>query len=275
MKPPRGRGDPIDAKRRRGWARAYAGYKTSVTEESITDWINQFEAGDHDLAARVVDCIDYYSVPRITAAFRELADVLDGWHIDMKKRSGQWKFCEYSGSAGTSGSAMIYRFRHAVGLAHSRYNDLFIYRSDILNQKLGAEDSLVLIDDFMCTGGQAAKSWDEFFEELVSGIGTVYLVTVAACREAVDKVSKETGLRVVSAHVLGQEENVFADACKHFDKDEKARLETYGARLDKDEPRGHGGCGLVIVFSHNCPNNTIPVLHRAKGSWQPLFPRQD
>jgi hypothetical protein len=28
------------------------------------------------------------------------------------------------------------------------------------------------------------------------------------------------------------------------------------------------------VFTHNCPNNSIPILHSRRGNWVPLFPRQ-
>jgi hypothetical protein len=38
-------------------------------------------------------------------------------------------------------------------------------------------------------------------------------------------------------------------------------------------PRGFGDCGLVIVLYHQCPNNSLAVLHASSGNWEPLFPR--
>jgi hypothetical protein len=30
---------------------------------------------------------------------------------------------------------------------------------------------------------------------------------------------------------------------------------------------------LVIVLYHQCPNNTLAVLHASSKEWEPLFPR--
>jgi len=41
----------------------------------------------------------------------------------------------------------------------------------------------------------------------------------------------------------------------------------------KENPMGFGDCGLVVVFQHRPPNNTIPILHEDHSKWTGLFPR--
>ena len=46
--------------------------------------------------------------------------------------------------------------------------------------------------------------------------------------------------------------------------------------FDKRRPLGYRGQGLLLTFSRNCPNNSLPILYgTGKGTarWTPLFPR--
>ena len=49
-----------------------------------------------------------------------------------------------------------------------------------------------------------------------------------------------------------------------------------GVRIQKRGPLGYQGQGMLLTFSRNCPNNSLPILHgsgKISGSWTPLFPR--
>ncbi|MCY4328380.1 MAG: hypothetical protein OXC53_12490, partial [Rhodobacteraceae bacterium] len=49
-----------------------------------------------------------------------------------------------------------------------------------------------------------------------------------------------------------------------------------GARVQKRNPLGYGEQGLLLTFSRNCPNNSLPILHgngRGEKSWRAIFPR--
>ena len=217
--------------------------------------------------------MDFFSHDQIAAAFRSVLKGLDGWHRDARKRQGQWRFIPYSASAGESGDSMMHKFRHANNLAGRQYNDLFIYRSDILREELGHEDVVVLVDDFVGTGSQACDSWSEQFGELLAEVGRVYLVVVAACEHGIRRVRDETDLQVVPHFSLAEADNVFADRCTRFSRTEKEALLKYCEQADPGNPRGKGDCGLLVVFAHACPNNSIPVLHAAHSHWEGLFRR--
>ena len=273
MKTPLERNAPIDLKRIRRWVRDFSAYRHSVGEERIRDWIKQFNSQDQDIAARVLDCVDFFSHEQITRAFRSILKGLDGWHQDAKKRQGQWRFIPYSASAGESGDSMMHQFRIANNLAGKQYNELFIYRSDILRESLGRDDSVVLVDDFVGSGNQVCESWSEQFGELLAEVGRVYLVVVAACVDGVSRVREQTDLQVVPHHSITKADNIFATRCRTFSPSDKTALLRYCTKADNVNPKGKWDCGLLVVFAHTCPNNSISVLHAANSHWEGLFRR--
>lgn len=272
MKKPSRRNARIDSRRLRTWANEFASYRHSISEDRIRDWIRRFDRYS-DLAARVLDCIDYYTHDQITGAFRSILRGLEGWSKDENDRVGTWRFVAYSASAGESGDSMLHMFRHANNLAARQHSELFIPRSDILRERLGPDDTVVLIDDFVGSGDQACGSWSNQFGELLADVGRVYLVVVAACQSAMQRIAHETNLELVPHFHLTEADNVFASKCRYFNPTEKRTLLKFCAKADLRKPKGHGECGLLVVFAHSCPNNTIPVLHKSNRNWEGLFRR--
>jgi len=192
-----------------------------------------------------------------------------------------------SGSAGESGDAMLHHFRIANCLDAKSLNELFVSRSDLFRQtlladddpqKLGEDDVVVLLDDFSGTGTQVCDAWNNpqtSFGALLTGVGKVYLIVVAASKAARKKISDETTISLLPAHDLHESDNVFSENCRHFTKADRVKLVHYGKIADKKSPKGFGDCGLVVVFQHRSPNNSIPILHADHSRWTGLFPRHD
>lgn len=275
MRQPKPPNTPIDLRRYRVWERDFAGYRHNVSEDRIREWIDQFQTRTKDLAARVLDCVDFLTHQQISTAFRQILEGMNGWNKDVRYRKGKWRFVPFSASAGESGDSMLQRFRHANNLAGRNYNELFIHRSDLLREKLGAEDTVVLVDDFIGTGDQACDAWNGQFGELLAGVGQIYLIVVAAHYKGVQRVNDDTRMRVIAHCELGPRDDVFSPECKVFTPMEKKRLLQYCRRASPKHPKGHGDCGLLVVFAHACPNNSIAVLHASSSSWEPLFRRYD
>ena len=275
MKKPNRRNTAIDAHRMRTWTNEYANYRYTVSEQRIREWIEQFAPNHQDLAARLLDCIDFITHDQISAAYKSILKGLDGWNKYENRRHGEWRFAPYSASVGESGDSMLHKFRHANNLADKKYDRLFVHRSELLGQRLGPDDSVVLVDDFVGSGDQACESWANQFEELLAGVGCVYLVVVAACSTAIQRIANETDLELVPHIHLTESDNVLASRCKHFNMADKTALLQFCKKADRRKPRGHGDCGLLVVFAHSCPNNSIPVLHRAHRNWEAIFLRYD
>ena len=276
MRRPLAPGTPIDAKRYRRWISRFGSYRAGIINVIIEGWLENFEDADQDLAARVLDAVEFYGQSQIHAAYRHALEALPGWHKSASKRNGRWRFAAMSGSAGESGDAMLYQFRIANGLDAMGFNKLFVSRSDLFRQpmlpdgdpqKLGKDDVVVLLDDFSGTGTQVCTAWNDpetSFGALLAGVGKVYLILVAASKTARRRISAETALCPVLAHELHESDNVFSDECKHFTTADRAKLLHYGKIADKRNPMGFGDCGFVVVFQHRPPNNSIPILHACR-----------
>jgi hypothetical protein len=287
VKRPLAPGTAIDATRYKRWIAHFGSYRAGIINVTIQSWLNQFAAADQDLAARVLDVVEFYGQSQIHAAYRQALGALDGWHTSATKRKGRWQFAAMSGSAGESGDAMLYQFRIANGLDAKRLNGLFASRSDLFRQpllpdddpqKLGEDDVVVLLDDFSGTGSQVCDAWNDpvtSFGALLAGVGRVYLILVAASKAARKRILDETAICPIPAHELHEGDSVFSDHCKHFTKTDRNKLLHYGQIADRKRPRGFGDCGFVVVFQHRAPNNSIPILHADHSRWTGLFPRHD
>lgn len=270
MRRPKPRGSAINMRRVRTWVEDFYGYRTAVTEARIDRWIKQFQSVDRDLAARVLDCVEFISHEKMTAALRQGLRSVPGWTDDDATRQGKWRFVAYSESAGESGDMMLSRLRLANALTQRRYNPLFIHRSELLREGLGPDDSVVFVDDFSGTGDQVCGNWP-IFQELLPGDPKVYLILVGATVSARDRIARETEMSLVTDVLLNEQDNVFAS--RFFTPDEKANLLRYCELGDRKKPRGWGDCGLLVVFAHRCPNDSVPVLHADNRKWEGLFRR--
>lgn len=265
----------------------FGSYRDAITNVTIESWLDQFDRADKDLAARILDSVEFYGQAQIHAAYRQALQALQGWNPEPAQRRGRWCFAAMSGSAGESGDAMLYQFRLANGLDARRYNDVFVSRAELFRRtmlpegdarRLGSESNVVLLDDFTGTGKQVCDAWNDpetSFGALLAGVGKVYLIVIAASRAARTKIADETTITLVPAHNLHDGDNVFSPTCSHFSSGERGRLLHYGRIADSRNPKGFGECGLLVVFQHRAPNNTVPILHVEHHRWVGLFPRHD
>lgn len=272
MKQPSPPKHPLNNNRYETWLAEFSGYTAQVTRRKIELWLEQFKLEDRDTAARVLDATLFFGSEHIRSHFRQGLASIPGWNVDPNQRSGRWVFTAFSGSSGESGDSMIHQFRLANGLSLKKFNELFVHRSELVGLKLGPDDTVVLVDDFSATGRQAIEAWPTY-AELLSLQPRIYLLLVAATEDAVEKVRQETDLEILAGSVLLKRSNLFSADCIYFDENEKSLIESYCKKLDRRNPKGSGNAGLLVVFSHRCPNNSLPILHTSKGEWTALFPR--
>lgn len=273
MRAPRPPGTLIDARRRSTWQRRFASYRQGVTEQGIVDWLDAFDSRDRDTAARLLDAVEFISAEQVHGAFRSVLSILPGWSLEPQQRKGRFAFVAFSTSAGESGDNMLHQFRLANNLNHRKYDSLFIGRSDLVRSGLGADDTVVFVDDFVGSGNQAVTAWDKMFQELTAAIGNVFLATVAAYQLGSNEIKSKTRMQLLAHRTLGARQNLFDDTCQHFTASEKGRIFHYCELASKRHPKGYGECGLAIVLYHQCPNNSLAVLHSSSNQWDPLFPR--
>lgn len=272
MRTPKPPGKPVDAVRMQSWLDRFDGYRIATTYARIKEWLQYFKGEHTDLGARVLDAVTFLKSEDMEEALRMIVAHLPGWHKSLARRQGKWRFLAFSIRAGESGDTMLHKARTALGLTGSRYDDLFIHKADLLREELGPDDNVAFFDDFAGTGQQACRAWREL-AELLPGSPKTYLILIAAGQRAINRITQETGLKVVAKHVLRAGDDIFSGDCLHFTQHEKDRLLEYCKIADRAKPQGYGDCGFVVVLAHRTPNNTIPVLHANHPQWRGLFPR--
>jgi hypothetical protein len=255
------------------WQRRFAGYRQGVTEQGIIDWLDGFEPGDRDTAARLLDAVEFIPAAQVHAAYRSILSILPGWQRTATRRTGRFAFVAFSTSAGESGDNMLHQFRLANNLNHHEWDRLFIGRSDLLRAGLGATDTVVFVDDFVGSGQQAVTAWEKMFQELTTEVGNVYLATVAAYKVGRDEIKAKTRMQLLAHRSLGYSNSLYRGECHHFTPREKQRILHYCQLASPKHPKGFGDCALALVLYHQCPNNALAVLHASSRDWDPLFPR--
>lgn len=182
---------------------------------------------------------------------------------------------------------MLHLFRLANRLDAKKFNPLFATRSDLFRQvdlpegdpqKLGANDTVVLLDDFSGTGDQVVRAWNDpvtSFGAFLSSVGRRYLILAVASQTARRRISQETELVPIPGHELTDSDNVFSSSCANFSYVDQQKLLSLGRTASRTTPKGYGDCGLLLVFQHRTPNDSIPILHVVHEKWTGLFPRHE
>ena len=198
-----------------------------------------------------------------------------------------------------SPDAILPIFRSVSGLSPKRNSIQF----DRLSERIRERDeglAVILVDDFIGTGNQFLK---EVLERIISDrelcnaiqvrnrapVGFFVLVCVAyedglvKISEALSVAPSWLRMTVLPGEVLTCEDKAFYPDSRIFSDGtirKQAReivLDRIGGRLHHRVPGGWGDLQSLVVFSHNTPNNTLPVVWKnglVDGqSWLALFPR--
>ena len=273
MRQPKAPGTAISTSRKNGWRERFSGYRRNVTNAKLAGWIDQFAAADQDVAARVLDAVEFINTEQIEQSLVRTLNGLPGWATTKRDRQGTWRFVAFSKSAAESGNTMLHFLRSAANLGAARYNELFVEKRDLISEDLGPDDTVVFVDDFAGTGNQACTDWPDLMAELLPGEPNIYLLLVAARADACKKIQNETQMSPKCARTLRDRDNVFSNSCTYFSAEEKAVVLKYCKIANRIEPKGYGDCGLLIAFAHKAPNNSISILHMDHNNWLGLFPR--
>ena len=270
----------------------------AVSEIQIKVWLSQFGDSDNQILAfkllQRLKSKGYFSSASLIAHFKAVHSQIVAQHAssaDWAPRIKRGKvvnvYATCFDSPGKSGSSLLYPYRTAnqisnalVGGMDEAVEFLRMSRNSVV---------VVFVDDFIGTG----RTCFEGFERFTRAIGETdnlkdhafYVATLAAISGGVEtvRVKTESTLNVIAAKELGSSDRAFSPDANIFDNEEvlqKCRdlCENIGRALEPKQPMGYENSQSLILFPHRCPNNTLPIFHKAgrsyKGAqWVPLFPR--
>jgi len=204
------------------------------------------------------------------------------------------------GNSSESGVHLLYPFRQESGLSKNFFidtKDIFSVERHTVVSHTGSKRQTrkitfsnshikryIFIDDFCGSGTQA--------KEYLSKIRRIKKYDPTIRIEYLMLFATEHGIRELNKlGIFDNFEAVFTldDSFKVFSPDsryfkttpnkeiEKSFSETtslkYGNNLFPYYPLGYKDCQLLIGFSHNTPDNSLPIFWSAEGGWKPIFLR--
>ncbi|MFA6202765.1 MAG: hypothetical protein WC710_06195 [Gallionella sp.] len=249
-----------------------------VTLDHAIKWVMQFDAEDQPLAVRILAHIH-------VLGSKEVRDTLEVAHAKLERMvsekgvpiKGNNTLFAGIGNAAKSGGLIAYHYRIAAEIPE---NDFFSSEEE-KSLDLSKIENIVLVDDVIGTGKTITKEVTRIAEEVytLSKTRNVFVLTVAGYEEGIQYITKETGASVVCALEYTSKDTVSnLDAAFYKDmpvsdrNNDLDRIKRYCRSISTSE-LGFGGMGGLLVFDHNTPNTTLPIIwHNGKG-WLPLFPR--
>lgn len=275
----------------------------NITEDQVRAWLNQFaDSESQRLMFKILQNITFYAADSTRAKMKEAQGIVKrGLVLKLKERRRKRGdiLVSYLDSPGKSGAylAKLYADENDI------YKDNVIERSRITGaleakaRELPAF-ALVFVDDFVGTGNSACQYFrslveehGEIFKKLSKEPGEtpgtsklqMFFITITGFQEAQAKIEEvlESLALPVKVHIcdpLDESARAFSNNSQIFtdlDERDKAKriAEGTGTALVKNAPLGYGNCQTTVVFEHNCPNNSLPILWGESKNWLPLFKR--
>ena len=240
----------------------------------IKEWFSNFQPSEFDDALLILEKIQYYDGHKIDIIIKHLSDELRGvFGDDLSKIL----FYPLGDSPASSGGKFLYSYRKELGLPENVFPYTPLNETD-----LSDVNALVFFDDIIGSGHQAMT----FAEKNLQSIRIdKYYVSFLAFKEGLKKVNGKKCFKQVIVHeILSDELRAFSANSQVFpDKNTKERIEKlcikYGKQLYK-YPLGYDNSQALIVFPHNAPNNTLPIIWASDKNekipgyiWYPVWER--
>jgi hypothetical protein len=199
-----------------------------------------------------------------------------------------------AGNPSESGAHLLYYFRQENRLnkkafVHALEAFKLLEKSNSATVPNGKETNsvnrFVFIDDFCGTGTQAVRYAGNVVSELRtrSPDCLIEYYVLAGTSTGLDYVRKNAGFNRVDCVIeLDNSFKCFESDSRYFDNnDEKGRLKSkelcsnFGSIINPRHPLGHENSQLLVAFSHNTPNNTLPIFwaENDNNKWNAIFRR--
>lgn len=249
--------------------------KREEKKADIEKWLRCFEPSEFEDALLILEKIQYHDANTVSAYIERLSK-------EIKKIFGddltKVKFYPLGESPSSSGGNFLYMYRKELGLSEALFPYTPINKTDFSETK-----ALVFFDDMIGSGNQALTFAKQHLQNITID---KYYVSLLAFKEGYEKVKQSKYFKNVIVHGLLSDENrAFSPNSQLFpDIETRKRIEIlcekYGRLLFPKHPFGYDNSQALIVFSHNTPNNTLPIIWASERNeaepgyiWYPVWER--
>ena len=259
-----------------------------IGPEQVRAWLEQVgDNSEQRVAFTMLQHLRFYSEDEVRGRMHEAHGIITRGLLDKRayrqlKRSDV--LVSYLDGAGKSGAHFARLYIEENGI----YRDNLVEIAT-LSQAVRREGTqvLVFVDDFIGSGNSASQYLERLClqcgDDLRASGLRIFLVAVAAFCSGTDKVASTVDrlalpMKIHTCEVLDDSYKCFSPTSKIFTSDVdrlKAKDLAYsrGVVLCKQAPLGYNDGQALVVFSHNCPNNSLPILWEKSDHWLPLFRR--
>lgn len=274
--------------------RTYKG--SNISADHIRDWLNQFDdVFDQRLMFKLLSSFKLYTESEIRGKLQTLGTfvtkefvkrgairVLDN---QKKKRDDILvSFLDKSPAKGATYFTKLFSDENNV------YADNACF-PDAIAKKVIEKPSikcLVIIDDFIGSGGTVISGVVDFFDDdlcrilqernifVVFGVVTGFSDSIENIEKKIDYLGFDFKVAVVD--ILTESDKCFSNNSSIFSTPaERKRAKEIciqkGELLEPKFPLGYSQCEALLAFPMNCPNNSLPIFWKKTSHWNPLFER--
>lgn len=266
-----------------------------LTEDMLRAWIDQVETNVErrqlfKMLQNTRFVSDEHLLEGFEAAYRNMSRRLPVLMREKRSDRRQDVLVTFVGGVSKSGAHYAAQFAKASLITHANVVTAEKLASRLDPERADGIAAVVIVDDMIGTGNTLTSELERnqaVFDELGVGARMPLFVCVfsatsegeAKVRRHLDRNFADSDLEVYEP--LDERHFAFGEGRGFWDTDSekqmaKALATDLGARVDRRRPLGFRGQGLLLTFSRNCPNNSLPILFGSgKGTraWMPLFPR--
>lgn len=269
-----------------------------VDSKRFHDWILQFEEDERLFACKLLDRLKSYTAD----------EVRDTWQAIFKKLPEEAKSNRVAyiglGHGAKSGHHLVYPFRQAI----TETEEYISYQNNgKINQIFPASiadfdkygwirpDTIVFIDDFIGTGGQACEFLGWYLTNYQWLKKTnIYFCVLAGFKGAIDEIEKKLEhqfktFKIIPGLELDKKDIAFSPLNSLWSSDDECnKAEQWAKNLGEklvphkqpyDKVRdalGWYNCQALVTFPHNIPSDTLTIFWGdGIKDWMPLIDRHD
>lgn len=257
------------------WAFAPNSLERNIKLAEIIAWIRNFSSSEIEYAIKIMENIQYYDDNEIRRIIVDLSGKIQAVFGDDLK---EVLFFPLGNSSSASGSMYLYQYRKELRLSEDNF------KQDAFEKYLNKDINIVFFDDIIGSGNQATRFYNK---HLKNKPAKCYYFSLIGLQEGITHIKANAEFRAIFAgEILSDEEMAFSDNSFVFTKKEqdiiKPICEKYGSLLFKKHPLGYDNTQALIVFPHNTPNNTLPIIWASNDNeastgeilWRPLWNRK-
>ncbi|MCK5283763.1 MAG: hypothetical protein KAK00_10260 [Nanoarchaeota archaeon] len=260
------------------WGLRPSGISYGKREEKKRDiemWLRRFSPSEIDDAFLILKKIQYHDSDRIGTYIKglsnELKNIFNNDFSDIL-------FYPLGESPASSGGNFLYSYRKELGLPESAFPNIPLNKINLSGVK-----AIVFFDDIIGSGNQAVTFSKKHLHDIQID---KYYIALLAFEKGYKRLDEEKCFKQVIVHeIISEELRAFSNNSLIFpDEDIRERIkklcEKYGKILYPKNPLGYDNSQALIVFHHNTPNNTLPIIWASDRNekkpgyvWYPVWER--